>query len=474
MENSPPEYLAATSIPLANQEFSDINSEEVLQEVHSYLSLKHALLDRVIRARKLHHSRFFSLKLDYGHQHYLDSLQNQKFIVLRALERLERRTAEVLYKQKKWFRWVRQCQDDEEAQREKESKMIKREAALFRRHWNEIELRMKELRRKERIQLQEEFLETAYQTADQNRTSESKDEEDFNWDPVEDAVENERGNFLELIRHFLWQEKSTVYTEGDMQDRITITSHPSLLEKEAKAIPSKESTKLAEPTPAKDRNFRAKVNKPETLNGSKTSKKKKSALDSGIPNNPTEKVTSETRMQMRQRLQQGSTLVHDHTGMKVCVKRSIENPVQQAKTAPLPDDEIDRLLEEVMEIKRLLFCRILLSHAALLPAALRARSIEEFLNDKDVSLADLRDLCLKMEEPKLEEIRNACADLLRSEDEFEESELENDEDVVIAPKTKNKNFSSANIAMLFPNHGYLSTRKIFLSNVKHPRISEEK
>jgi len=93
--------LANSSLPLTNQTFADIESEATLDEIHKHLYLKYALLDRVIRARKLHHSHFFSMTMDYGHQHYLDILQNQKYIVVCALERLERRTAEVLYKRQK-------------------------------------------------------------------------------------------------------------------------------------------------------------------------------------------------------------------------------------------------------------------------------------------------------------------------------------------------------------------------------------
>ena len=66
----------------------------------------------------------------------------------------------------------------------------------------------------------------------------------------------------------------------------------------------------------------------------------------------------------------------------------------------------------------------------MLPAALRASTVEEFLNDKDVSDTDLRDLCLKMDNPELQEIRDACADLGRgaqeSEDEDDEEPLDED------------------------------------------------
>lgn len=47
--------------------FADVEDIDVLRSLHDHLFQRHALIDRVIRARKLHHSRFFSLQLDrYG------------------------------------------------------------------------------------------------------------------------------------------------------------------------------------------------------------------------------------------------------------------------------------------------------------------------------------------------------------------------------------------------------------------------
>lgn len=74
------------------------------------------------------------------------------------------------------------------------------------------------------------------------------------------------------------------------------------------------------------------------------------------------------------------------------------------------------------EIKHLLFCRLLLGHAALLPAALRTDSIEEFFAGEEVNGTALRDVCLKMEKPSLQEIRDACADFSRSDEEIEEQD----------------------------------------------------
>jgi len=76
LEKAPPSYLATSKIALANQTFADIDSEDTLHDLYDHLFLNFRLLDRVIRARKLHHSHFFSMNCDYGHQNYLDILSS--------------------------------------------------------------------------------------------------------------------------------------------------------------------------------------------------------------------------------------------------------------------------------------------------------------------------------------------------------------------------------------------------------------
>lgn len=202
LSRAEPEYLKQSPTALANQTFADVDSESILQEVYNHLSKRLALLDRVIRARKLHHSRFYSLELDYGHQNYLNVLSNQHFLIGRAVERLERRTAEVLYQRRKWFRWVRQLEDDEETRRDNEKKKIKREAALFRRHVKEVQRRKHELEEREDAKRQEAALDEACRrrVAEED---EAADEEDEAWDPIEDVVEDDRGSYIALIKHFL-------------------------------------------------------------------------------------------------------------------------------------------------------------------------------------------------------------------------------------------------------------------------------
>ena len=260
---------------------------------------------------------------------------------------------------------MRQRQDEEEAQRDSEQKRIKQEAALFERQQKS---HMQELRMKENMRRQEEFLEKAY-----NQRM-SLEEEEAKWDPIDDVVEDERGKLVDLISLFL------MLNEEALKD-----TSMSLDETPDSTISLKKSKKSNK-----------KVARPE----------------------PCGKIGLETKSQMRKRLKDGVQLSH---GAGILLKGTIENPIEVAdRTAPLSDKEIDEIIKEITEVKHLLFCRLLLSHASLLPIAIRANSVEEFLSDKEINDADLRDLCLKMENPGLQEVRDACADLVRGEERDED------------------------------------------------------
>ncbi len=350
----------------------------------------------MIRARKLHHSCFFSFNLDYGHQHYLDTLSNRKFIVLRALERLERRTAEVLYSKHKWFSWVRQVQDLEETQRESEKKRVKKEAALFRRHVKDRQLRMRDLRAREDAKRSEAFLEQAY------KERMSEEDENAHWDPIEDVIEDERGNYIDLIKHILLM---TDNISGDQETKAS----DSVPNGEVEAHPSNES------------------NAPKS--SKKTKKLKQKALINGSDQKLPEKAAHDTASQVRRRLKQGIKLSYS-SGMHVA--GTIDNPAElKDKTAPFPDEEIDELLQDMAEVKHLLFCRLLLAHATVLPAAVKASSVDDFLNSSEVTDTDLRDLAIKLDNPGLQEIRDACADLGRGEEEDDNDVGSAEEDPVI-------------------------------------------
>lgn len=93
----------------------------------------------------------------------------------------------------------------------------------------------------------------------------------------------------------------------------------------------------------------------------------------------------------------------------------------------------------------------------MLPAAFRASSVEEFLNDADVAESDLRDLCLKVAEPALQVIRDACADFARrdtveeenddvTDDEVDESEEDDDDETWEELFTENRRYSKLHSA----------------------------
>jgi hypothetical protein len=440
-----PTFLAESSIPLANQTFAELEDGTTLTELHDHLFLRYQLLGRVIRARQLHHSRFYASNLDYGHQHFLDGLQNEKYIVLRALERLERRTADVLYEKQQWFNWVRNLEDEEEAHRENEKKKVKKEAALFQRHWKEVSARMRELRAKEDVKRQAEYLEQAYHERASQHNVDEDDEEA--WDPIEGVIEDQRGNYVELIRHFLWdlQEKPKATEAEGAKDSATISSQPPHGDVMGRPLSPLTTTPTESPSqnpqekpPRTEVQSKAeskqgpldKLTTTATVTNSKGSKSKgkKSKNYETVKEIPGQ-VKLETKSEMRQRLSEGMEYEH---GAGWVVRGTLENPTETMwKTVPIPDDEIDKLLVEIAEIKQLLFCRLLLAHAALLPAALRASSVDDFLQDPEVNESDLRDLCLKMEQPGLQELRDACADLGRNdEDDQDIDDYEEDQQIV--------------------------------------------
>ena len=300
----------------------------------------------------------------------------------RALERLERRVADVLFQKQKWLKWVRQRQDDEETARENKKRKVKKEATLSKKHMKDLQLRMRELRAKEDLKRQEVYLTEVYNA----RLSE--EEQEAEWDPIEDVIKDEHGNYVDLIKHILLMTESVDDVQAVGKAEVSFDGG------------TEGEVKIATPSNG-------------TLKKSKKSKAK--TLTDGQNVQLPDESAHDTKSQVRQRLREGVKLKY---GKGMHITGTIDNPVQtHDKTAPMPDDEIDRLLECMGEVKNLLFCRLLLSHASVLPAAIKASNVEEFLNDKDIPDADFRDIALRMDDPGLQEIRDACADLARGEEE---------------------------------------------------------
>ncbi|KAH6692878.1 hypothetical protein BKA61DRAFT_637651 [Leptodontidium sp. MPI-SDFR-AT-0119] len=420
--STPPPYLSNTKKGLSTYTFKDITSLPLLTEVHSHLFLKLQLLDRVIRARKLHNSRFYAWDMDYGHAKYLDYLQGMRSSTVAALERLERRSAEVVYKDEKWWGWVRGVQDEEGESRkeEKEGKRVRAEAAMFRRHWKAAESRMRDIKRKEEARRQDAYLDMVYRQRMEERRQKGEMEEeegedsDMEWDPIEDVLEDNRGSYIDLIQSFLWMAVLEDKAEEPIQAE---TASPTIPTEEPPTPVEEPQTTTSTPQPIKPSHSSKKAK----------AKKKKSQTpakkpESEPPQEP-DKSLIESKAEMHLRLTQGVDFESDKIkGMLIA--GTLENPVITTKTITFPEDETNRLISEIAEIKHLLFCRLVLGHAALLPAALRASSLEDFLADEEVTASALRDLCLKMENPGLQEIRDACADLFRANEEPEEEDVE--------------------------------------------------
>ncbi|PTB63083.1 hypothetical protein BBK36DRAFT_1182780 [Trichoderma citrinoviride] len=438
LEANPPTYLKTSKVPLANQTFEDVNDQETLQELHSHLFNRYVLTGKVIDARKLHHTHFYSLQIDYGHQAYLDKLSSNRHTILRALERLERRTADVLYQKEQWFAWVRAAQEEEERHREKEQKRIKQEAALFKRHREKLQARLEKARREEELQSQEAYLEAAYRgrmmAAEQGDTDEM-------WDPIKDTDHDKRNQYIDLIKHFLWMDVGNPDdSQGPPADPTPAAAEvaaevaaeasaeaPAADEGQKTSKRSKKKAKAkasaANPSDSSDSGASAADRGQSKLMAMQGSKVKEAAADEQMP----DKNNIETEQEMRKRLSQGVDKKLDNiSGFQLV--GSLENPHEtHTRTAPMTNDEIESVIKDIREIKLLLFCRLLLAQASMLPAALRAGSVEEFLNDADLVDSDLRDLCLKLEDPSLQEIRDACADFARRDDTEDDIDYDSEE-----------------------------------------------
>ncbi|KAL7931850.1 hypothetical protein V8C35DRAFT_308732 [Trichoderma chlorosporum] len=429
LESEPPAYLKSAKVPLANQTFGDIEDQEALRVIHSHLFDRYVLTGQVIDARRLHHSHFYPLQLDYGHQAYLDKLSSNRHIILRSLERLEKRTADVLYQKEQWFAWVRQAQAEEEATRDKEQKKIKQEAALFKRHRDKLQARLEQARREEEQKSQDAYLEAAFR----ERMDMSADEweNDESWDPIKDTDHDKRNQYVDLIRHFLWMDAADIDNGQDppaepkaQTEEVTEKleeedgQKPSSSKKAKKKAKAKANIKPSEQSNSS--NSALDIRGQSKLMAMQQSKAKKADADQHTP----DKNNIETEQEMRKRLSQGVDKKMENVwGIQII--GTMGNPYETFdKTAPMTNHEIESVIKDIREIKLFLFCRLLLSQASMLPAALRANSVHEFLDDAEIADSDLRDICLKLEDPSLQQIRDACADFARREGADEESSNE--------------------------------------------------
>lgn len=405
---SEPEFLAESGVSLSTQTFADLDNEKDLLVICNHLHKRHRLLSDVAQARRWHHDHFFPLKLDYGHEKFIEKLNFEKLTVLRALERAERRMAEVSYSKQRWFKWSRKVQEEDDLSQEKEKKKVAMENAMFQRQVKQMQSRMKSLRAKEDKKRQEAFLEQAYQER-------LREEDEMQWDPIDEEMYSFRDDYIDLIRHFLWMpvEMENIYLDPPKENGA---DHMEGVEIENGDV---------EKPKTKKKKKKKKANPPaNTRNGEDNT-------EGGNERVP-DKTRIEQEDEMRKRLESGAKFNYEGSGPMMV--GTFENPRFVKKTPGLENDMIDQLIKDVTEIKQLLFCRALLSQAALVPEALKANSVEEFLANTEVSDTALRDLCLRLEQPGLQAIRDACADLHRPE--IEEDLVEESEEVVTTKKSR--------------------------------------
>lgn len=120
-----------------------------------------------------------------------------------------------MYEKARWIGSVQEQQEEEETNLESESKQVKREAQLFKRHARQVKLRIRKKRRVEDAKRQEAFLDAAYQERLQ-QNSETEDEDDY--DPIEDELEDDRQSFIDIMKHLLWLPSTAIDSDTIDED----------------------------------------------------------------------------------------------------------------------------------------------------------------------------------------------------------------------------------------------------------------
>ncbi|KAH8724249.1 hypothetical protein GQ44DRAFT_283547 [Phaeosphaeriaceae sp. PMI808] len=282
--------------------------------------------------------------------------------MVKALEKVGKRAAALVHKHKQWYEWVKKAQDEEENHGETEAKKVKVESLLFKRHQKEVTRHQHQRRVKENMKQQE-------------RLSEMSQDEQDEWDPIQDVYGYEKENYVDLIKFFLMVKDDKQVNEDDMASLKIDESSTSAPIPRGKALPKSakkrvnkanaEIKKLADPTSQTAEGRGANV------------------------------IETETKQEMRKRLR--SPLKDEEPAG--CRMIGDGPPSVNAATFALPGDEIEQLLDEVAEMKNFIFCRLLLTQATLLPIALKADTIDNFLARSEVTREHLRGLCLKLERP---------------------------------------------------------------------------
>ncbi|KAB5511627.1 hypothetical protein GE09DRAFT_1269921 [Coniochaeta sp. 2T2.1] len=228
---------------------------------------------------------------------------------------------------------------EEDLEREEEQRKVKREAELFRRHWRGMQGRLKAAREREERRRQEAYLEEVWRERMEAEGSTAESETD--WDPIEDVYRDSRERFIDLIRQFLWMEPATgLDQEDDTEDEHRDGDEPKAAEA-SMGNPSK---------PRKTRRGKKK-GKPQKKKKNKSGPPAATVakLQSASGESQLDKSNIESKDDVRRRLREGVTKDYSHVRGPMVVGTSQMPHELYEKTAPLPEEDIERLIAEITE-----------------------------------------------------------------------------------------------------------------------------
>lgn len=241
---------------------------------------------------------------------------------------------------------MKATQAEEEATREKEQNKVKLEAAMFQRHWKDLQSRLKSLREKEQKLRQNAYLEQVWKERMASATGGEGEGE--MWDPIEDMMAEEREKYLDLIRQFLWfdpkdtKENSAQHDAQQVLQNQEDEDQASQSQVAPAAVTIENEVDEVEDTPSD-----AKKPKPKSKSTSKLkSKGKKKAKKPAIEATPTSESSSalttskasgnqvkvgkghiESQEEVRRRLREG--VERDHSGLYgPQLVGTIQNPLE--------------------------------------------------------------------------------------------------------------------------------------------------
>lgn len=388
------------------------------------------------------------LRVDFGHQAYLERLRSTRALLTTTLGRLEKRTLDVQYSDAQWYNWVESFQVEMDAKSEAEKKKVKAEAALFKAHQENVSKLRDEEEAKRRIQIEKEEV----------------------WDPIEEIIEDARVGYVALIRVLINAEgveekemelalkrakEINAAATGELGARMAESKADKLLAQRRRHMEAfLMRGPIGPPAPPTsglhvqshedgvkeelERRNRKRINELDKMKKEESeeeeepkkkeqSKKKKGKR--GKKNRNSEKVPAPTvesdhgeGIENAEGIQEAPDSEDDPLDIDAIQDQDMKAIIQSVTdlaiaNQPALEINVDsesgsgRVRAEVRAVHEYLLLRSIIASPSLLSAAILSSSIDEFLHDTvHVRNTDLRDLALELSKPSDDSIRDACAD----------------------------------------------------------------